>query len=53
MYLVSIDITFLENVSFSQDPIHTSQGDDDDLLLYTLASPAHAFVPHLTKPPIT
>ena len=52
-YLVSVDVTFLENASFSQDPIHTSQREDDDLLVYTLASPAPAFVPPLTKPPIT
>ena len=52
-YLVSVDVTFLENTPFSPDPIHTSQGEDDDLLIYTLASPAPAFVPPLTKPPIT
>ena len=52
-YLVSADVTFLENTSFSQDPIHTSQGEDDDLLVYALASPALAYVPLLTKPPIT
>ena len=51
-YLVFADVTFLENISFSQDPIHTSQGECDYLLVYTLASPAHAFVPLLTKPPI-
>ena len=27
-YLVSVDVSFLENTSFSQDPIHTSQGED-------------------------
>ena len=37
---------------FSQDSIHTSQG-EDDLLVYTLASPTLASVPSLTKPPIT
>ena len=52
-YLVSVDITFLENASFSQDPIHTSQGEDDNLLIYTLASLAPASMPLLTKPPIT
>ena len=52
-YLVSADITFLENTFFSQDPIHTSQGEDDDLLVYTLVSPASASVPTLTKPSIT
>ena len=52
-YLVSAYIIFLENTSFSQDPIHASQGECDDLLVYTLASPAPASVPPLTKPPIT
>ena len=52
-YLVSTGVTFLENTSFFQDPIHTSQGEDDDLLVYTLASLALAFVSPLTKPPIT
>ena len=52
-YLISIDVTFLKNTSFSEDPIHTSQGEDDDLLIYTLASPTPAFVSRLTKPPIT
>ena len=44
-YLVSVDVTFLENTPFSQDPIHTSQGENDDLLVYTLSSPAPAPVP--------
>ena len=52
-YLVSVDATFLENTSFSQDLIHTSQGEDDDFPVYTLASLAPAFVPSLTKPSIT
>ena len=52
-YLVSADVTFLKNTPFSQDPIHTSQGEDDDLLIYTLALPAPASNPPLTKPPIT
>ena len=52
-YLVSVDVTFLENAPFSLDLIHTSQGEDDDLLVYTLASPTLASVPPLTKPPIT
>ena len=51
--LVSADVTFLENTPFSPDPIHTSQGEDGDLLVYTLVSPASASVPPLTKPPIT
>ena len=52
-YLVSADVTFLENTLFSPDPIHTNQGEDDDLLVYTLASPAPASIPPLTKSPIT
>ena len=52
-YQVSANVTFLENTSFSQDPIHTSQGEDDDLFVYTFISPALAYVPPLTKPPIT
>ena len=52
-YLVSVDVTFLENASFSPGPIHTSQGEDDDLLVSTLASPTPASVPPLTKLPIT
>ena len=42
---------FLKNAYFSQDPIHTNQGEDDCLLVYTLASPAS--MPPQTKPPIT
>ena len=49
-YLVSSDVTFLENTSFSQDLIHSSQGEDDDLLVYTLASLAFASVSPPTKP---
>ena len=52
-YLVSTDVTFLENTSFSQDSIHTSQGKDDDLLVCTLVAPTPAFVPPLIKPPFT
>ena len=52
-YLVSADVTFLKNTPFAPDSIHTSQGEDDDLLVYTFASPAPASVPPLKKPPIT
>ena len=51
--LACADVTFLENAPFSQSPIHTNQGEDDNLLVYTLASPAPAPVPPSTKPPIT
>ena len=40
--MVFADVTFLENTLFSPDPIHTSQEEDDDLFVYTLASLAHA-----------
>ena len=52
-YLVSVDVTFLENTLFSQDSIHISQREDDDLLVYTLASPAPTPVPTQVIPPIT
>ena len=53
-YLVSVDVTFLENnTHFSQDPIHTTQGENDDLLVYTLASPAPTPIPTQVKLPIT
>ena len=52
-YMVFSNVTFIENTPFSPDPIHTSQGEDDDLLVYTLTSPAPVSVPPLTKPPIT
>ena len=52
--MVSVDVTFLENTHFSLDPIHTNQGEDDNLFVYTLASSTPAYVPPLTKkPPIT
>ena len=52
-YLVAADVTFLEKASFSQDLSHNSQGEDDNLLVYTLSSPAPTFGPPLTEPPIT
>ena len=52
-YVVSADVTFIENTPFSRDPIHTSQGEDDDLLVYTLASPTPAHVLSQVKPSIT
>ena len=42
-YLVSADVTFLKNTPFFPEPIHTSQGEDDDLLI--LALPAPTLVP--------
>ena len=56
-YLVSVDVTLLENVPFSLPPTHTSQGEEDDLPVYTLASsiisPEPAPVSAQVKPPIT
>ena len=56
-YLVSIDVTFLENVPLSLPPTHTSQGEEDDLLVYTftspIVSPELTPVPTQVKPPIT
>ena len=48
-YLVSVGVSFLENAPFSLSSIHTSQREDDDLLIYTIASPHPASV----KPLIT
>ena len=44
-YLISVDVTFLENVPFSLPPTHTSQGEEDDFLVYTLASPIVSYEP--------
>ena len=52
-YLVSADVTFIENTPFSPDPIHTSEEEDDDLFVHTLASLVPTSVPPLTKSPIT
>ena len=48
-----IDVTFLENVPFSSPLTHTSQGEESDLLVYTLASPVVSPEPAHVKPPIT
>ena len=52
-YFVSIDVTVFETTSFSLSSHVPSRGEDDDLLVYTIASPAPtpALVP--VKPPIT
>ena len=52
-YLVSADVKFFENVPFSSPPTHTSQGEADDLLVYTVASPVAPPIPTPVKPPIT
>ena len=53
-YLVSVDVKFFENVPFSSPPTPTSQGEADDLLVYTIASPVAPPVPAPVKstPPI-
>ena len=43
--MISVDVTFLENVPFSLPPTHTSQDEEDDLLVYTLASPIVSYEP--------
>ena len=61
--MVSADVKFFENVPFFSAPTHTSQGEADDLLVYTIASlvappvlspvkPAPP-IPAPVKPPIT
>ena len=56
-YLISIDVTFLENVPFSSLPTHTRQGEEDNLFVYTLnspiVSPKPTPVPTQLKPLIT
>ena len=49
-YLVSADVKFFENVPFSSPLTPTSQGEADDLLVYTIASPVAPPVPALVKP---
>ena len=53
-YLVSTNVKFFENVPFSLPPTHTSQGEADDLLVYTIASPVAPPVPAPVKsaPPV-
>ncbi|XP_060969394.1 retrovirus-related Pol polyprotein from transposon TNT 1-94 isoform X4 [Cannabis sativa] len=65
-YLVSIDVTFVENTPyFSSSPTSTSQGEDDDLLVYSVTSyapdtcsggslvpsPASVVTPTMSTPP--
>ena len=52
-YFVSTDITFFEATLFSLSSPVTSQGEDDDLLVYTITLPAPTPAPILVKPPIT
>ena len=48
--MVSADVKFFENVPFSSPPTHTSQGEADDLLVYTIASPVAPPILALVKP---
>ena len=52
-YFLSIDVTFLETTCFSLSSTVTSQGEEDDLLVYIVSSraPTLALVP--VKPLIT
>ena len=56
-YFVSTDVAFFETTPFSLLSIVTSKGEEEDLLVYTLASLIVSFeptpVPALVKPPIT
>ena len=53
-YLVSYDVTFLENIPFfPASSTYPSQGEDDDLLIYTVTSVTSSYeVPPPIKPPI-
>ena len=50
---MSIDVTFFETTLFSISSTVTSQGEDDNLLVYTISSPTPTPAPVLVKPPIT
>ena len=42
---MSIDVAFFETTPFSQSSTITSQGEDDDLLVYTVSLPIHTLAP--------
>ena len=50
---MSTDVTFFETTPFTLSSHVTSQVEDDDLLVYTIASPALTPAPIPIKPPIT
>ena len=50
---MSTDVTFIETTPFSHSSLVTSQGEGDDLLVYTISSPAPTPAPVPIKPPIT
>ena len=49
---MSIDVTFFETTLFSLSFTVTSQGEDDDLLVYSISSPVPTPTLALVKPPI-
>ena len=51
--MVSTDVKFFENVPFSSPTTPTSQGEADDLLVYTIAPPVAPPIPTPVKPHIT
>ena len=50
---MSTDVTLFETTPFSLSSPVTSQGEDDDLLVYIIASSAPTLAPIHVKPPIT
>ena len=52
-YFVSIDVTFFETTLFSLSSPIPSQGEDDDLLVYTIVSPTPTLTSVPVKPLIT
>ena len=52
-YFVSTNVTFFETTPFSLSSLVTSQGEDEDLLVYNIASPAPTPAPIPIKPLIT
>ena len=52
-YFVSINVTFFETTLFSLSFTVTSQGEDDDLLAYTISSPTPTLALVPVKPSIT
>ena len=56
-YFVSTDVAFFKTTPFSLPSTVTNQGEEEDLLVYTLAShivsPEPTSVPTQVKPPIT
>jgi hypothetical protein len=51
-YLVSADVTFLEATPYFQSSTPACQGEDDDLLVYTITSSEPVSEPDVAKPPI-